>query len=96
MPAPPSVSSSRATEVMTACFRPMSRMASATRRGSSVSSSVGRPVCTAQKPQLRVQMLPRIMIVAVLRDQHSPRFGHWALSQTVWSLCSRTMPLVCW
>ena len=28
-------------------------------------------------------MLPRIMTVAVPRDQHSPMFGHWALLQTV-------------
>ncbi len=35
-------------------------------------------------------MLPRIITVAVPRDQHSPRFGHCALWQTVWSLFSST------
>src|ERR1041385_912811 len=47
----------------------------------------------AQKPQLRVQMSPRIMKVAVRFDQHSPRFGQRALSQTVWSFWSRIMSL---
>jgi hypothetical protein len=37
-------------------------------------------------------MLPRIITVAVPRDQHSPRFGHWALWQTVWSLLASTRP----
>jgi hypothetical protein len=49
---------------------------------------VGRPVWIAQKLHERVQMLPRIITVAVPRDQHSPRLGHWALWQTVWSLLS--------
>jgi hypothetical protein len=44
----------------------------------------------AQKLQERVQMLPKIITVAVPRDQHSPRLGHWALWQTVWSLWSST------
>jgi hypothetical protein len=51
---------------------------------------VGRPVAIAQKLHERVQMLPRIMTVAVPRDQHSPRFGHCALWQTVCSLFSST------
>jgi hypothetical protein len=41
-----------------------------------------------QNPQLRVQTFPKIMNVAVERDQHSPRFGQAADSQTVLSLCS--------
>ena len=57
--------------------------ASATRRGSSSSNQVGRPVFTAQNPQARVQVSPRIMIVAVRWSQHSPMFGQWASSQTV-------------
>ena len=57
--------------------------ASATRRGSSSSYQVGRPVLTAQKPQARVQVSPRIMIVAVRWSQHSPMFGQRASSQTV-------------
>jgi hypothetical protein len=94
--APPSFRSSRATEVMTQCFRPILATASATRAGSPRSSSVGRPVWMAQKLQERVQMLPRIITVAVPRDQHSPRFGHWALWQTVWSLLSSTRRRVAW
>ena len=38
---------------------------------------------TLKNVQERVQMLPRIISVAVPRDQHSPRLGHWALWQTV-------------
>ena len=63
----------------------MRATASATRRGSSQSSAIGRPVATAQKPQLRVQTLPRIMKVAVRCAQHSPMFGQRASSQTVCS-----------
>ena len=81
--APPSASSSRATLVRTQWRRFIAATASATRAGSPRSSSVGRPVWIAQKLQERVQMLPRIMTVAVPRDQHSPRFGHCALWQTV-------------
>ena len=47
------------------------------------------PACrdsTAQNRQLRVQVLPRIMNVAVRARQHSPMFGQFALWQTV---CSR-------
>ena len=69
--------------VTTACFRPIRLAASATRRGSSRSVSVGRPVWMAQKPQFRVQTLPRTMNVAVPRVQHSPWFGQRASSQTV-------------
>jgi hypothetical protein len=58
-------------------------MASATRLGSSVSYSVGFPVATAQNVQLRVQMFPRIMKVAVPAPQHSPMFGQFPLSQIV-------------
>src|SRR5690606_8911329 len=43
-----------------------------------------------QKPHERVQMLPRIMNVAVPRVQHSPRFGQAADSQTVCSFSSVT------
>ena len=63
--APPSGSSSRFTEVTTAWRRFRAPTASATRCGSPSSSQVGRPVFTAQNPQLRVQTSPRIMNVAV-------------------------------
>src|SRR3989440_10668926 len=68
---------------MTTCFNPMRRTASATRCGSSSSSAKGFAVVTAQKPQARVQRSPAIMNVAVPWLQHSQRFGHCALSQTV-------------
>jgi hypothetical protein len=84
--APPSFRSSRFTLVTTAWRSPISLTASATRRGSSQSSpSSGRPVITAQKPQLRVQTFPRIMKVAVPALQHSPILGHRALWHTVCS-----------
>ena len=64
--------------------------ASATLGGSARSSSVGLPVWIAQNVHARVQILPRIIKVAVPRDQHSPILGHWALWQTVWSWLSST------
>jgi hypothetical protein len=48
-------------------------------------------VATEQNPQLRVQMLPRIMKVAVPSPQHSPMFGQLPLWQMVCSLCSPTI-----
>ena len=62
---PPSGRSSRATLVTTTCSSRIAPTASATRRGSSSSNHVGRPVFTAQNPQARVHVSPRIMIVAV-------------------------------
>ena len=94
--APPSGRSSRATLVTTTCSRPIAPTASATRRGSSSSNQVGRPVLTAQKPQARVHVSPRIMIVAVRWSQHSPMFGQWASSQTVLRLRPRRRPLRSW
>src|SRR5918999_3000928 len=79
---------------MTACLRSIFSAASATRYGSSRSSSVGRPVRMLQKPQERVQMLPRIMNVAVRLFQHSPMFGQRASSQTVWRFKSRMVSLI--
>src|SRR5436853_2386970 len=84
--APPSFKSSRATAVTTTCFNFIRRTASATRRGSSSSRANGFAVVTAQNPHARVQRSPAIMNVAVPWLQHSHRFGHCALSQTV---CSR-------
>ena len=94
--APPSGRSSRATEVTTTCSSPSALIASATRRGSSSSNQVGRPVLTAQNPQARVQVSPRIMIVAVRWSQHSPMLGQWASSQTVLSDSPRSRPLRSW
>ncbi len=54
----------------------------------------GFPLGTEQKPQGRVQTLPKIMNVAVRWDQHSVRLGHLALSQTVSSLRSSITWLV--
>jgi hypothetical protein len=41
------------------------------------------PLGTAQNPQARVQMSPKIMKVAVPCSQHSPMLGQRALSHTV-------------
>ena len=79
---------------MTTCLRFIRAMDSATRAGSPRSSSLGRPERTAQKVQERVQTLPRIITVALPRDQHSPMLGHCADWQTVCSLCSSTFFLV--
>jgi len=82
--APPSARSSRSTAVSTRYFQPNSATAAATRLGSSQSTSpLGEPVFTLQKWQPRVQVSPRIMMVAVPAPQHSPRFGHIASWHTV-------------
>src|SRR5438093_7640349 len=92
--APPSFRSSRATAVMTTCFNFIRRTASATRCGSSSSKANGFAVVTAQNPQARVQRSPAIIIVAVPWLQHSQRFGHCALSQTVCNRRSEISALV--
>src|SRR5690554_8070128 len=92
---PPSFRSSRSTEVITQCFTSISFTDSATRLGSSKSTARGRPVATAQKEQERVQILPRIMNVAVPAPQHSPIFGQFPLSHMVCSLCSSTKLRTC-
>ena len=89
---PPSGRSSRATDVTTTCSSPSPATACATRRGSSSSNQVGRPVFTAQNPHARVHVSPRIMIVAVRWSQHSPMFGQRASSQTVLSDRPRSSP----
>ena len=90
--APPSGWSSRFTEVTTAYRRPISCAASATRSGScSSGGAAGLPEGTAQKPHARVQILPRIMNVAVRCSQHSPMFGQRALSHTVFRSSVRMM-----
>ena len=88
-PAPPSGKSSRSTEVMTTCAKLNVATASATCCGSRGSTAFGRPVATLQKAQARVQIAPRIIIVACFFCQHSPRFGHAASSHTVCRLLSR-------
>src|SRR6266404_39650 len=92
--APPSFRSSRATAVITTCFKFIRRTASATRLGSSPSSANGFAVVTAQNPHARVQRSPAIMKVAVPWLQHSQRFGHCALSQTVCNRKSEISALV--
>src|SRR5207342_2525006 len=64
------------------------------RCGSSSSNAKGFAVVTAQNPQARVQRSPAIIIVAVPPLQHSQRFGHCALSHTVWSFKSEISALV--
>src|SRR5204863_6242761 len=68
---------------ITTCFNFIRMTASATRCGSSSSNANGFAVVTAQNPHARVQRSPAIMKVAVPWLQHSQRFGHCALSQTV-------------
>src|SRR6266571_1491916 len=92
--APPSFKSSRATAVITTCFNFIRITASATRCGSSSSKANGFAVVTAQNPHARVQRSPAIMNVAVPWLQHSQRFGHCALSQTVWRRKSEISALV--
>src|SRR4026207_99456 len=79
---------------MTTCFNFIRRTASAARCGSSSSSAKGLAVVTAQNPQARVQRSPAIMKVAVPWLQHSHRFGHCALSQTVCNRRSEMSALV--
>src|SRR5437868_13422738 len=71
---------------MTTCFNFIRRTASATRCGSSSYRANGFADVTEQKLQARVQRSPAIIMVAVPWLQHSQRFGHCALSQTV---CNR-------
>src|SRR5204863_1764082 len=79
---------------ITLCFSFIRITASATRRGSSSSNAYGFAVVTAQNPHARVQRSPAIMNVAVPWLQHSQRFGHCALSQTVCSRKSEMSALV--
>src|SRR5437763_696639 len=79
---------------MTTCFNFMRSTASATRCGSSSSSAKGFAVVTAQNPHARVQRSPAIIKVAVPWLQHSQRFGHCALSQTVCNRKSEISALV--
>src|SRR6266567_9389890 len=72
----------------------MRRTASATRWGSSSSSANGLAVVTAQNPHARVQRSPAIIKVAVPWLQHSQRFAHCALSQTVCNRKSEMSALV--
>ena len=88
---PPSFKSSLSTEVITQCFTFINFTELATRLGSSQSAAFGLPVATAQNPHERVQILPKIINVAVPAPQHSPILGQFPLSQIVWSLCSDTI-----
>ena len=92
--APPSLRSSRSTDVITTYFKPMSAIARANCRGSSMSRALGLPCATSQNGQRRVQISPMIINVAVPPLKHSPRFGHCASSQTEASLCFRRVCLI--
>ncbi|CAB4610664.1 unannotated protein [freshwater metagenome] len=81
--APSSSRSSRVTPVIVAYLSPIDCTDSATRRGSSRSSSSGLPVSILQKSQRRVQRSPPIRNVASLSSQHSKILGHAASWQTV-------------
>src|SRR5690606_29539896 len=91
--APPSRRSSRATEVMTTYFRPMSLMVLARLSGSDASGGFGRPWATSQKLQRRVHTSPRIMNVAVPCPKHSWILGQLASSHTVTSRLARSFDL---
>ena len=82
---PMSLRSSRSTEVITAWVIFMSLIERATFSGSSQSIVSGRPVFTPQKPQERVQILPKIIKVAVPCPQHSPILGQLPEVQIVLS-----------
>ena len=69
--APWSGRSSRATPVIVAYRRPIACTDSATRRGSSRSSSAGLPVSIWQKSQRRVHCSPPMRKVASRSSQHS-------------------------
>ena len=92
--APPSAKSSLSTEVITTCCKPRRATASPTLSGSCGSSWSGLPVATLQKAQARVQIEPKIIIVACFCDQHSPILGQAASSQTVTKSSSRINFLV--
>ena len=80
---PPSLTSSRSTEVITACFTCINFTDRATLSGSDQSIGKGLPVATAQKPHDLVQIFPKIINVAVPAPQHSPILGQFPLSQMV-------------
>jgi hypothetical protein len=61
----------------------MVRMAMAIFNGSSGSGGFGLPVATPQNLQLRVQISPKIINVAVPLFQHSPILGQLPLVQMV-------------
>ena len=70
-PAPPSARSSRATQVTTACPRPIRCDGVGHPLGLVGRERSGWRVSTWQKPQARVQRSPLIMKVAVPSAQHS-------------------------
>src|SRR5690554_5593416 len=90
---PISFKSSRSTLVITACLIFINLIERATFSGSSQSTDSGRPVLTPQKPHERVQILPKIMNVAVPSPQHSPMFGQLPEVQMVFNLYLSTKPL---
>ena len=85
--APPSVKSSRSTDVITTYLRAKFFTVSAKCCGSFTSNTFGRPCATSQKGQRRVQISPIIMKVAVPLPKHCGKLGHAASSQTVCNFC---------
>ena len=92
--APPSLKSSRSTEVITTYLRAISATAVANSLGSSTDKGLGRPWATSQNGHLRVQISPMIIKVAVPWLKHSPKLGQLASSQTDASLCSLSLDLM--
>src|SRR5690554_7426651 len=89
---PPSFKSSRSTLVSTCALPIFNLIERATFSGSSHSTVSGRPVFTPQKPHERVQILPKIIKVAVPSPQHSPIFGQLPEVQIVLRLYLSTKP----
>jgi len=92
--APPSDKSSRVTEVITTYFKFIRATASDSLIGSAASRGCGMPGVTLQKWQLRVQVFPMIIKVAVPQPKHSPKFGQAASSHTVANLFWRSICLM--
>src|SRR5690606_22010164 len=89
---PISFRSSLSTLVKTACLMFMILIERATFSGSSQSTVSGRPVFTPQNPHERVQIVPRLINVAVPSPQHSPILGQLPDVQIVFRLYLSTKP----
>ena len=89
---PISFRSSLSTDVTTACLIFINLIELATLSGSAQSTAEGLPVLTPQKEHERVQILPRIIKVAVPSAQHSPMFGQLPEVHIVFNLYFSTRP----
>ena len=90
---PISFRSSLSTDVNTACLIFINLIEFATFSGSSQSILSGLPVLTPQNPHDLVQILPKIIKVAVPSPQHSPILGQLPDEQIVFKLYLSTNDL---